>query len=309
MIGNGSLTILVTGAGGPAGISTILLLKDYYRVVSTDINSYSEGFAFSHKYYIVSPANEEENFINDLKEIVEREGIDLIIPTVDEEIEVLSGKTDLFKAKLIIHPKETIEICLNKYKTYEYFKNKIPDIVPEFSKNPRDISSEIVVKKPIRSRGSRNILVGNRVDFEEDEGFFFVEFLPGREWTVDVLTGRGGEELIIVPRIRLKIRGGVSVIGEIRLDENIVNYSREIIKKLRFEGPLNIQFKEDSKGFPKLQEINVRFSGGLLITAASGVNLPKILVEYWIDNRKPEGYSIEEGVYVIVPQSCRLKYL
>ncbi|MEM4533129.1 MAG: ATP-grasp domain-containing protein, partial [Desulfurococcaceae archaeon] len=88
-----------------------------------------------------------------------------------------------------------------------------------------------------------------------------------------------------------------------------VNYSREIIKKLRFEGPLNIQFKEDSKGFPKLQEINVRFSGGLLITAASGVNLPKILVEYWIDNRKPEGYSIEEGVYVIVPQSCRLKYL
>ncbi|MEM4915594.1 MAG: ATP-grasp domain-containing protein [Nanopusillaceae archaeon] len=307
MSSNSNITILVTGAGGPAGINTISLLKDFYKIISTDINLSSEGFAISHKYYIISPANEENNFIKDLKEISEKENVDLIIPTVDEEIEVLSRNMEIFKDKLIIHPKETIEICLNKYKTYEYFKDRIPEIIPEFSKNPIDINSEIVVKKPIKSRGSRNIFIGNKRDFKEEDGFFFVEFLPGKEWTVDILTDKNGEEIIIVPRIRLKVRGGISIVGEIKLNRDIINYSREIIKKLKFKGPLNIQFKEDSKGFPKLQEINPRFSGGLEITAASGVNLPKILVDYWINNKKPEKIYIEEGIYVAIPKVYKLK--
>lgn len=307
MSSNSNITILVTGAGGPAGINTISLLKDFYKIIATDINLSSEGFAISHKYYIISPANEENNFIKDLKEISEKENVDLIIPTVDEEIEVLSRNMEIFKDKLIIHPKETIEICLNKYKTYEYFKDRIPEIIPEFSKNPIDINSEIVVKKPIKSRGSRNIFIGNKRDFKEEDGFFFVEFLPGKEWTVDILTDKNGEEIIIVPRIRLKVRGGISIVGEIKLNKDIINYSREIIKKLKFKGPLNIQFKEDSKGFPKLQEINPRFSGGLEITAASGVNLPKILVDYWINNKKPEKIYIEEGIYVAIPKVYKLK--
>ncbi|MEM4959451.1 MAG: hypothetical protein QXX12_06215 [Nanopusillaceae archaeon] len=121
MSSNSNITILVTGAGGPARINTISLLKDFYKIIATDINLSSEGFAISHKYYIISPANEENNFIKDLKEISEKENVDLIIPTVDEEIEVLSRNMEIFKDKLIIHPKETIEICLNKYKTYGLF--------------------------------------------------------------------------------------------------------------------------------------------------------------------------------------------
>ncbi|MEM4914059.1 MAG: ATP-grasp domain-containing protein [Desulfurococcaceae archaeon] len=306
MSSNSGLTILVTGAGGPAGVSTILLLRDFYRIVSTDINLYSEGFAVSHRYYIIPPAVKEESFVENLMEIVEREEVDLVIPTVDEEIEVLSRNTSLFGDKLVVHPRETVEICLNKYKTYEYFKNKIPEIIPEFSKNPKDISSELVVKKPVKSRGSRGVVTGSKEVFKEEDGFFFVEYLPGREWTVDVLTDRSGDEIVVVPRVRLKTRGGVSVVGEVKLNKSILYYTREIIKKIKFKGPLNIQFREDPVGFPKLQEINVRFSGGLEITAASGVNLPKILVEYWVYDRKPVEIHIEEGVYVVIPQTYKL---
>ncbi|MEM3927164.1 MAG: ATP-grasp domain-containing protein [Desulfurococcaceae archaeon] len=76
-----------------------------------------------------------------------------------------------------------------------------------------------------------------------------------------MLTDRSGDEIVVVPRVRLKTRGGVSVVGEVKLNESILYYTREIIKKIKFNEPLNIQFKEDSIGFPKLQEINVRFSG------------------------------------------------
>ncbi len=75
MNGNNSLTILVTNTGGSTRMSTILLLKDFYRVVLTDINLYLEGVAVSHRYYIISSAGEGENFIKDLEEIVERKKV------------------------------------------------------------------------------------------------------------------------------------------------------------------------------------------------------------------------------------------
>ncbi|MEM4717221.1 MAG: hypothetical protein QXE81_00475, partial [Desulfurococcaceae archaeon] len=70
-----------------------LLLRDFYRIVSIDINPYLEGFAVSHRYYIIPPEVKEESFIEDSMEIVERGEVDLIIPILDEEIEVLSRNT------------------------------------------------------------------------------------------------------------------------------------------------------------------------------------------------------------------------
>ena len=91
--------ILVTGAGGPAGINVIKLLKGEYYIVSTDINPYSEGFAISDKYYLISPAYNEKQFIKDIERIIEEEKIDLVIPTVDEEIEVLAKNNMRFSEK------------------------------------------------------------------------------------------------------------------------------------------------------------------------------------------------------------------
>jgi len=299
--------ILVTGAGGPAGINVIKLLKGEYYIISTDINPYSEGFAISNRYYLISPAYDEKRFISDLERIIEEEGVDLIIPTVDEEIEVLAKNNIRFSEKIIIHPKETVEMCLNKYRTYEYLKNKIPEIIPEFSLDPKDLSSEKIVKKPLKGRGSRNIYIGSKNEFKREDGFFFVEYLPGKEWTVDAIADKNNNIIIAVPRVRLKTREGTSMVGEIRLDEGIIEYVKEISKHLKFRGAFNVQFKEDFRGSPKLQEINPRFSGGLDITAAAGANLPRILVRYWLYGEIPNSIEIKEGIYVKVPEVYKLR--
>lgn len=293
--------ILVTGAGGPAGINTIKLLRDSYYIVSTDINEYSEGFVLSDKYYIIPSAN-DKNFINTLEDITEKENIDLVILTVDEEIYRISEDNFKYIDRTIIHPKETVRICKSKYILYSYLKDKIPELIPDFSKNPKDINSDIIVKKPEIGRGSRDIYIGKKEEFKGEEGFFFVEYLPGNEWTVDIVTDKNGKIIVAIPRIRLKTRSGVSQIGYIKLDKRIINYVNEITRYLKFNGGLNIQFKEDKSGNPKLQEINLRFSGGLDLTAKAGVNLPKILVEYWLYNKYPEKIDIKEGIYVKIPE-------
>ncbi|RIB35348.1 MAG: hypothetical protein BXU00_02370 [Candidatus Nanoclepta minutus] len=299
--------ILVTGAGGPAGINVIKLLKKEYYIVSTDINPYSEGFAISNKYYLISPASNEEQFIKDIEKIIEEEKIDLVIPTVDEEIEVLAKNNISFSEKIVIHPREIVEICLNKCNIYLYLKDKIPEIIPEFSLDPKDLNSEKVVKKPIKGRGSRNIYIGNKNEFKKEDGFFFVEYLPGREWTVDAIADKNSNIIIAVPRIRLKVREGISMVGEVKLDKKILEYVKEISEYLKFRGAFNVQFKEDINGNPKLQEINLRFSGGLDITAAAGANLPKILVKYWLYEEIPNGIEIKEGIYAKVPEVYKLK--
>lgn len=309
-IKNGIYTVLVTGAGGPAGINTVLSLRKsrLFRVITTDITGICEGAFLSSKHFIISPALNENEFLRDLSSLIKNEKVDVVILTVDEEIAVLAKHLNAvdFSSKLIIHPRETIEICLNKLKTYEYLGKIVPNIVPEYSLDPKSLSSEIVVKKPMVGRGSRGVEVSKKCLMKEESGFFFVEYLPGREWTVDVVTDRSGNPIVIVPRIRLKTRGGVSVIGMVKLDGRIIEYTKRILSALRFTGPLNIQFREDGNSNPKLLEINPRFSGGLDITMSAGADLPRILVEYWLFNKKPKKIKIREGLYVKIYRTLRL---
>ena len=299
--------VLVTGAGGPAGINVIKQLKGRHFIISTDINPFSEGFVLSDKYYIVHPADEKEKFIEDLERIIENEGVDLVIPTVDEEIEVIANNEMKYKEKIVVHPKDTVNICLNKLKTYEYFKDKISEIVPEYSDDPKDLRSAIVVKKPVKGRGSRGIYIGRRDEFKKEDGFFFVEYLPGSEWTVDAVTDRDGKLIVAVPRIRLKTRAGVSMIGEVKMDERVIGYVRRITEYLRFTGGFNVQFREGPNGEVKLQEINPRFSGGLDITQAAGANLPNILVNLWMKKKIEDRISVREGIYVKIHEVHRWK--
>jgi len=298
-----SLRIAVTGAGGPAGLNTIRSLAEKYYVVALDANLYSEGFLFASKHYLV-PYARDPDYINRLAGIVDLEDISIIIPTVDEEIRVLSREKARLKAEVIVHPPESVEVVLDKYLTYSFLSKRLPDIVPSFGIDPEDVESEVIVEKPRCSRGSRNISILRKEDAIRKTGYVYVEYLPGREWTVDILTSRNGEIVIAIPRIRLKTRGGISIMGEVKLDEHILDVCRRIASVLKFRGPLNMQFKEDVNGVPKLTEINPRFSGGLDITIAAGADLPKLLIDLWVYDKIPE-VKIREGIYVKVWHTYR----
>ncbi|MCS7107556.1 MAG: ATP-grasp domain-containing protein [Acidilobaceae archaeon] len=293
-------TVLVTGAGGPAGINVVKLLKrDGFRVWATDASPYSEGFALADASYVIPPAS-DPRFPQELDRLAREGNVDLVIITVDEEIEVLArGRAG---EKYVMHPPHTVETCLNKYLTYRTLERVLPDIVPEYSLRPQELSAELVVSKPVKGRGGRGVAVGKRDEFVEKEGVFFVEYLPGDEWTVDVVTSREGELLAAVPRRRLKIRAGVSVIGEVRLDGRVMEYTERVLESMEFTGPLNIQFKENARGELKLQEINLRFSGALDISAAAGVNLPSLLVRSWLYGERVD-FRVKEGRYVRVPEA------
>jgi len=153
--------ILVTGAGGASGLSTIRILKETssYHILAADAAPDASGLYLGDEKFIVPKAT-ESHFLTTMAQLVEEKGIDLILPNVDEELEVFATHTDLIP-QVLISPLQTIKVCNDKLKTIQYFKNLIP--TPTVFSSVEDVSdtSFPVFVKPRVSRGSRNTYIAN----------------------------------------------------------------------------------------------------------------------------------------------------
>jgi carbamoyl-phosphate synthase large subunit len=125
-----------------------------------------------------------------------------------------------------------------------------------------------VIVKPTEGRGSKGIL---RL---ESAGSFVVQrLLKGPEYTIDVLTDLDGNFLFAVPRERL-VTNGVSVVGRIKMDDDLIELAQDVVKKFKFAGPINIQVisdREDNTDY--IVEINPRLSGSCIFTVMAGFDI------------------------------------
>jgi carbamoyl-phosphate synthase large subunit len=104
----------------------------------------------------------------------------------------------------------------------------------------------------------------------------YQEYLPGQEYTIDVLLT--DKTKIIVPRKRVNVKGGNSTCGKIELNRDIITFLQNFFEDSSFRGPLCVQMKEDKDGVPKLTEINPRFGGGSIFTTIAGINFIDVIL-------------------------------
>jgi carbamoyl-phosphate synthase large subunit len=187
-----------------------------------------------------------------------------------------------------------VEVCNDKFLFYERFREygfSPRYVVTDRKEDLAVFGREKIFMKPRIGRGSR----GTRIfdDFGEipdelvNRSNVFCEYLPGHEYTADVLCGFDGKPIVIMPRKRLEVLKGVCVKGRMEKNRKIIKNIEKMCEVLKFTGPINIQFKLDSKGTPKLVEANPRFSGGLPISIKAGVN-PLTLLYDLVQGKKIE---------------------
>jgi carbamoyl-phosphate synthase large subunit len=100
-----------------------------------------------------------------------------------------------------------------------------------------------------------------------------VAYLPGDEYSVDVLCDRG-ETVEAVARLRTAAVGGLAVTAEVVDAPDVVAAAREIVRAIGLSHVVNVQFRRDAAGAPRLLEINPRTPGTIGLTVAAGFNLP-----------------------------------
>src|SRR3989338_5814306 len=215
--------------------------------VGVDIRDDAVGKYFLDRFYKV-PAPENTEYADSILDICRKEKIDVIVPQTTREIAVLSKKRDEFLTSgypVMVSSHETICRSNDKADLIKVFEKeglpvpnyKVVTSKDELMRAVRDLEypSKPVVIKPAVSFGMRGlrILRSKPWNFENyinekpvgvdisldhfleimDEAprwpkFLVTEYLPGAEYTVDVLLG--SKNCTAVPRLRKSIRSGIS---------------------------------------------------------------------------------------------------
>ena len=241
-----------------------------------------------------------------------RHNIDIFVPR-RYLTEIINNKEKFSKlgVKLFANTNpELVEILDDKQKTYDFFEERIPEIVPvfkiahsynEFCEYYEEVAKtgSRVCYKLIEDEGARSFRVidnsietidsllikpGMKITLNAAKSIIsqynfiipilLMPYLSGVEISVDCLYNK--EKNLIIPRYKTNKR-----YSEIILNDEVIGLCDKILyflneDKPTMNMPMNIQFKKEH-GKLYLLEINPRMSGGLQLSCkATNINLPSV---------------------------------
>jgi FMN phosphatase YigB (HAD superfamily)/predicted ATP-grasp superfamily ATP-dependent carboligase len=255
----------------------------------------------------------DESYIDSIFELCQKYNIDLIIPTIDTDLKILSENKRYFEKhdiKVLISSINKINICRDKRKTYKFFvENNLlaPNTVDKIENYQMDFPCFV---KPKDGSSSINTYKVNSLDDLHSivkivPDYIIQPFIKGKEYTVDIMCDYDGNLISITPRERIKVRGGEVIITKIIKDLQIEKECLKIINKFKPCGPLTVQLIRDDKNRDFYIEINPRFGGGSPASFASGANSPKALLACLCDIKYTNN-SIDECFYSRFDETIRI---
>lgn len=266
------------------------MVKYPARIVSSDSNPISAGFYMSDASELL-PEIESKSYLSRLFEIITKHKISVLMPSSGYDIYQFSKhkmKLSKLGALPVVSDNNTMQICRDKMQTYQHLSKKFE--LPFTTLDPKKISGFPIIVKPRYGKGSKGVVkIENSLDLKcvlsKQNELIFQEYLPGTEYTIDVLSDLNAEPIIAVPRIRVQTKAGISTVGKIVMDNNISEICKSVAKHLMIKGPCCIQMKQSREGSLKLVEVNPRLGGGTIFTTLAGANFPVMILDMVMGKR------------------------
>ena len=283
-----SLNVLVTAASRrvPLVQAFQASLGRRGRVIVTDVNPLSPAVHVAERWYHV-PMATAPDYLDAIIAICESERISLIVPTIDDELEIFASAAHWFLSRGIrvaVSPEWTSRTCNDKLMTCTYLRER--GIRAAQTWLPADVPSKTGFPLFIKPRGGRGGVGAFQIHSERDLSFFssyvdnpiVQEFLDGPEFTIDMLCDFTHRPVAIVPRERVVVRAGVMDRGRTVHNPPLLALAEAVATAMPFLGAVNIQCRIVN-GAPVVFEINPRFSGGIPLTIAAGADFPALLLD------------------------------
>ncbi|TFE01658.1 ATP-grasp domain-containing protein [Jeotgalibacillus salarius] len=310
-------TVLVTGIGGPTaqGILYSLQSLDDVRIIGADRRKITTGNQFCDKTYEISRYTSPENYIKDLKEIIEQEEVDAIFPSLHEELDLADMLTSELNIPVAIPESDYFQDLLDKEGLYKRMNLlHLDEYIPfykGFSSN-KEFSSimknnfqhaERVVVKEVRGYGAMGLrIVTNRegfmsalkkgeskvvsyddyVEMDEKTRRIAMPYFSGAEFSVDVYVA-GGKTVVEIPRERTGVSNGIVLEGKVLYKPELMKAAKKIGESLIKNGFFNLQFMDTEDGF-KLTDLNPRFCGSQVMSLGANVNFPYLFIQHNVYN-------------------------
>ncbi|HWL02264.1 MAG TPA: ATP-grasp domain-containing protein [Microbacteriaceae bacterium] len=292
-----STRVLVTGVGGAAGVAVVRALAHRHdvHVFAADMDGWASGLYLvpADSRRLVPPGASAE-FVPALAAIVQADGIDIVISTVDVELVALASRRDeLAPAVLAAPPEATLAVALDKYALAERCRD-IVNVPTTLLAGPDALAAHWsfpVIAKPRAGAGGRGVrVVPDQAALEAlptDEGLIVQDMLPGEEYSVDVMADAAGRVIAAVPRIRNRVDSGVSIAGRTVHDAELEQAAGAVAQAIGLVGVANVQLRRDHEGRAALLEVNPRFPGSMPLTIAAGVDIPSLVVDLFLGRALP----------------------
>lgn len=296
--------VLVTGAGGPAGVAVIrsLLQRADLTVFAADMDGWASGLYLvpASQRRLVPPGASEE-FVPVLRQLVAEDHLDLVISTVDVELLSVAGRRDELAPAVLAAPSaETLRVALDKL--------ALAELCEPTGRAPRTVLAGLdalavdwefpAFAKPRTGAGSRGIrIVHDRAALEQlplDEGLIVQDLLPGEEYSVDVLADAKGNIVAAVPRVRARVDSGVAIAGRTVRDPELEETAAQVARAIGLVGVANVQLRRGRDGRAMLLEVNPRFPGALPLTIEAGVDIPSLVADLFLGRDLPERIEFRE---------------
>lgn len=267
-------TFLVTGVGGPAGKNVAtMLLERRHRVVGTDMRTLA---LVGIEFYPVPPAGAPD-FLSTIHAIAAREQVDLIIPTVSEELPVFANDWNWQDSlRVLVSPADAVNTANDKYLTAAALSNN-GVAVPRFALPSQVHSLEEVarklgwpcISKPRVGRGGREVTWHPEQDWPAvatlNDHYILQEFAVGTDYAPNVCLGRDGQAVVVVlEKTELKegIVGNAKQVKRVDAPD-VAELAAAAARTVGLLGPLDIDIRRRKDGVPVVLEINARFGANI----------------------------------------------
>lgn len=273
-------------------------LGDAGQVWGVDSSPYAAGFAYCDNRVIL-PEVYNSSYVTKLLALCVDNQIDIVIPLIDPELEVLSRQKERFADRgvmVVISPAETVQMAFDKYKTWEFaVQHGIPmprsvltvDAALDNLANGR-MRWPLVVK-PRKGSASLDITycqdeiqLCGAVDGCPDP--LIQQFVEGPEYGYDLFGDDQFRPISVFCKKKLAMRAGETDKAISTNMPSLIEFGTKLLGAMKLFGPADIDVILSDSG-PQLLEINPRFGGGYPCSHLAGADFCRKLLD--LRNGKP----------------------
>ena len=254
------------------------------------------------KNYLIPPVSHAQ-WADALRHILETDGIQVIIPTVDADVTVLSHEREWLQRSLLLPSVSVIDTCQDKYSLHTVLHGLGVDVAAtrpvEDLRDIPDIFRQLGDARPLWCRVRRGAGALGALPVRTPEqarnwirywgamrripanSFILSEYLPGRDFGCQSIW-KDGELILVKTYERLSYLGAGSQPAEISsvaalaktvTDQRVADACIKAIRLLddKASGVFSVDLKENASGIPCITEINIgRFSSATNIIDLAG---------------------------------------
>jgi carbamoylphosphate synthase large subunit len=297
-------TVLLTASGAPGAAALIRGLRENgersVRVVGVDMAERAIGRHLCDAFHLV-PAGSDPGYADAILDVVEREGVDVVLPQSSFDLPGLAAARERFPVPVLVSSPDTVHRSNDKAESYELLQRiGVPTVEFRRVAGARQVEAAAhelgyperpVCFKPVFSSGSRGFRI---LDPTVDRAHQLLHERPGSvamrlEEALELLPDEGGTELLVMelatggertidgiadgsrvvlghPKTRESMRAGLAMYFVTLRDDALMEIADRIVEELAIEWFFNIQLVGDH-----VIEVNPRIS---TIVYQEDLNLP-----------------------------------